>query len=212
MKKILIFKWSFSSWFIIINKQIYFLRWNSLPPLPSPPPSLPTPTTSWVKTSSSPNSHQPSNPPKCPKWEVMPMPPLPRPPPSRTSKRLLPLESLRDLMMDNHSSRSPERWRPSKECSHRSTIWREDSESCNPLSQSSRTPSRPSKRLLTSEEWERNEHTEFTHLTLLLLWKYPHYLSFLVDKIHRVHSQEILTYKFSTLLKFHYHKFQNTHL
>merc|ERR1711988_1714424 len=39
--------------------------------------------------------------------EVMPMPPLPRPPPSRTSRRPSPPESSRDLMMDNHSSRSP---------------------------------------------------------------------------------------------------------
>merc|ERR1712166_920735 len=65
--------------------------------------------------------------------------------------------------MDNHSLRSPERRRPSKACSHRSTIWREDSVSCNLLSQSSRTPSRPSKRSLMSEEWERNEHISFYH-------------------------------------------------
>merc|ERR1712022_55963 len=42
-------------------------------------------------------------------------------------------------------------------CSHKLTIWREDSVSCNPSSQSSRTPSRPSKRSLMSEEWARNE-------------------------------------------------------
>merc|ERR1711988_1459790 len=53
--------------------------------------------------------------------------------------------------MDNHSLRSPERWRPSRECSHRSTIWREDSVSCSPSSQSLRTPSRPSKRSSMSE-------------------------------------------------------------
>merc|ERR1712025_562523 len=41
--------------------------------------------------------------------------------------------------------------------SHRSTIWKEDSVSCNPLSQSSRTPSRPSKRSSMSEVWARNE-------------------------------------------------------
>merc|ERR1719263_1748453 len=35
--------------------------------------------------------------------------------------------------------------------------WKEDLVSCNPSSQSSRTPSRPSKRSLMSEEWERNE-------------------------------------------------------
>merc|ERR1712166_1234639 len=72
-------------------------------------------------------------------------------------------ESSRDSMTDNHSSKLPERWRPSKACSHRSTIWREDSVSCNLLSQSSRTPSRPSKRSLMSEEWERNEHISFYH-------------------------------------------------
>merc|ERR1719222_449581 len=48
--------------------------------------------------------------------------------------------------MDNHSSRLPEKLRPSNACSHKSTIWREDSVSCNLSSQSSRTPSRPSKR------------------------------------------------------------------
>merc|ERR1711918_197208 len=47
--------------------------------------------------------------------------------------------------------------RPSRECSHKLTIWREDSESCNPSSQSSRTPSRPSKRSSMSEVWARNE-------------------------------------------------------
>merc|ERR1712006_44043 len=51
----------------------------------------------------------------------------------------------------------------SKACSHRSTIWREDSVSCNPLSQSSRTPSRPSKRSSMSEEWARNEQVELVH-------------------------------------------------
>merc|ERR1719263_2141280 len=60
--------------------------------------------------------------------------------------------------MDNHSSRLPERLRPLKACSHKSMIWREDSVSCSLLSQSSRTPSRPSKRSLMLEEWERNEH------------------------------------------------------
>merc|ERR1711934_517297 len=59
--------------------------------------------------------------------------------------------------MDNHSSKLPERRRPSKACSHKSTIWKEDLVSCNQLSQSSRTPSRPSKRSLMSEEWARNE-------------------------------------------------------
>merc|ERR1719353_1566038 len=59
--------------------------------------------------------------------------------------------------MDNHSLRSPERLRPSRVCSHRSTIWREDSVSCSPSSQSSRTPSRPSRRSSMSEEWARNE-------------------------------------------------------
>merc|ERR1711943_16703 len=68
--------------------------------------------------------------------------------------------------MDNHSLRSPERRRPSKECSHKSTTWKEDSVSCNPLSQYSRTPSRPSKRLLTLEEWERNEQFLETRVVL----------------------------------------------
>merc|ERR550532_374459 len=44
-----------------------------------------------------------------------------------------------------------------KACSHKSTIWKEDLVSCSPSSQSSRTPSRPSKRSLMSEEWARNE-------------------------------------------------------
>merc|ERR1719327_1240837 len=60
--------------------------------------------------------------------------------------------------MYNHSSKLPERSRPSRACSHKSTIWKEDLVSCNPSSQSSRTPSRPSKRSSMSEEWERSEH------------------------------------------------------
>merc|ERR1712003_155055 len=60
--------------------------------------------------------------------------------------------------MDSHSLRSPERLRPSRVCSHRSTIWREDSVSCSLSSQSSRTPSRPSRRSSMSEVWARNEH------------------------------------------------------
>merc|ERR1712083_267804 len=106
------------------------------------------------------NSDQPSHPPRCPKPEEMETPLLPRPLPSRTSKKPLPPESSRDSMTDNHSLKLPERWRPSKACSHKSTIWREDSVSCNPLSQSSRTPSRPSKRSLMSEVWERNEREQ----------------------------------------------------
>merc|ERR1711981_62385 len=47
-------------------------------------------------------------------------------------------------------------------CSHKSTIWKEDSVSCNQLSQSSRTPSRPSKRSSMSEVWERNERLRLT--------------------------------------------------
>merc|ERR1712166_928946 len=62
--------------------------------------------------------------------------------------------------MDNHSSKLPERRRPLKACSHKLTIWREDSVSSNLLSQSSRTPSRPSKRSSMSEEWARNEHPD----------------------------------------------------
>merc|ERR1712151_785446 len=59
-------------------------------------------------------------------------------------------------------------------CSHKSTIWREDLVSCNPLSQYSRTPSRPSKRSLMSEVWARNERLSvivqsFTQVTLLLM-------------------------------------------
>merc|ERR550514_2673603 len=60
--------------------------------------------------------------------------------------------------MDNHSLKLPERSKPSKVCSHKSTIWKEDLVSCNPLSQSSKTPSRPSKKLLMSEVWERSKH------------------------------------------------------
>merc|ERR1719327_631162 len=65
--------------------------------------------------------------------------------------------------MDNHSLKLPERGRPSRACSHKSTIWREDLVSCNPSSQSSRTPSRPSKRSLMSEEWERSEKPQQLH-------------------------------------------------
>merc|ERR1719198_924576 len=62
--------------------------------------------------------------------------------------------------------------RPSRACSHRSTIWREDSVSCNLLSQFSRTPSRPSRRSSMSEVWARNEHHEHelpSNLMILLL-------------------------------------------
>merc|ERR1719453_2262226 len=76
--------------------------------------------------------------------------------------------------MDNHSLKLPERGRPSKACSHRSTIWKEDLVSCNPSSQSSRTPSRPSKRSLMSEVWERSEYLELSsysdnHMQILSL-------------------------------------------
>merc|ERR1712153_232062 len=58
-------------------------------------------------------------------------------------------------------------------CSHRSTIWREDSVSCNPSSQSSRTPSRPSKRSSMSEVWARNELPDsFCQLDNLLMSNY----------------------------------------
>merc|ERR1719229_296754 len=50
-------------------------------------------------------------------------------------------------------------------CSHKSTIWKEDSVSCNPSSQSSRTPSRPSKRSLTLEVWERSEDLTDSRVT-----------------------------------------------
>merc|ERR1719222_1715360 len=69
--------------------------------------------------------------------------------------------------MDNHSSKLPERLRPSKECSHKSTIWKEDLVSCNQSSQSSRTPSRPSKRSLMSEVWERSERSKHLVTTRL---------------------------------------------
>merc|ERR1711939_220893 len=59
--------------------------------------------------------------------------------------------------MDNHSLKLPERWRPLKACSHKSTIWKEDLVSCNPSNQFSKTPSRPSKRSLMSEVWARSE-------------------------------------------------------
>merc|ERR1711939_133940 len=62
--------------------------------------------------------------------------------------------------MDNHSLKLPERWRPLKACSHKSTIWKEDLVSCNPSNQSSKTPSRPSKKSLMLEVWERNEKRE----------------------------------------------------
>merc|ERR1719324_1669153 len=82
--------------------------------------------------------------------------------------------------MDNHSLSSPERLRPSRECSHRSTIWREDSVSCSPSSQSLRTPSRPSKRSSMSEEWARNEQlrlrVDFDFLTYFKQINYYKYL------------------------------------
>merc|ERR1712228_162698 len=67
--------------------------------------------------------------------------------------------------MDNHSLKLPERLRPSKECSHKSTIWKEDSVSCNQSSQSSRTPSRPSKSSLMLEVWERSEDLTDSRVT-----------------------------------------------
>merc|ERR1719313_605999 len=85
--------------------------------------------------------------------------------------------------MDNHSSKLPERSRPSKACSHKSTIWKEDSVSCNPSNQSSKTPSRPSKRSLMSEVWARSEELEAillmnepsgTYLTIISLMPAPH--------------------------------------
>merc|ERR1719327_1946218 len=50
--------------------------------------------------------------------------------------------------MDNHSSKLPER--------------------CNPSNQSSKTPSRPSKRSLMSEVWARSEHPSLTFIMLIL--------------------------------------------
>merc|ERR1712032_1734827 len=70
--------------------------------------------------------------------------------------------------------------RPSRACSHRSTIWREDSVSCSLSSQSSRTPSRPSKRSSMSEEWARNEQlrlrVDFDFLLILSKLIYYKYL------------------------------------
>merc|ERR1712100_666897 len=56
---------------------------------------------------------------------------------------------------------------------HKSTIWKEDLVSCNLSNQSSKTPSRPSKRSLMSEEWARSEHVHsfdntFTYRDLFL--------------------------------------------
>merc|ERR1719313_2046928 len=51
-------------------------------------------------------------------------------------------------------------------CSHKLTIWREDSVSCSPSSQSLRTPSRPSRRSSMSEAWARNEQTTSDHRLL----------------------------------------------
>jgi hypothetical protein len=81
---------------------------NSSPSPPSPP-SPPPNTTTCLKMSSSSTSSPPSHLPSHPRPEEMVMPPLPRPLPSRTSKKLLPPESSRDSMTDNHSSKLPER-------------------------------------------------------------------------------------------------------
>merc|ERR550525_723166 len=56
--------------------------------------------------------------------------------------------------------------KPSRACSHKLTIWREDSVSCSPSSQSLRTPSRPSRRSSMSEAWARNEQTTSDHRLL----------------------------------------------
>ncbi len=76
-----------------------------------------------VAANSSSTSSPPSPPLSPPRPEVTVTPLLPRPLPSRTSKRPLPLESSRDLMTDNHSSRSPERWRPSETRWWTTTRW-----------------------------------------------------------------------------------------
>merc|ERR550537_1773714 len=139
------------------------------PPLPLDTTTITTTTLSsstrrlpsrpCLTLSSSPTWSPPSTPLSPLRPETIRPPPLPRPLPSRTSRMLLPLESLRDSMMDNHLLRSLERLRLLRVCSHRSTIWREDLVSCSPLSQFLRTPSRPSRRSSMSEEWERNEQT-----------------------------------------------------
>ena len=128
----------------------------------------------WTRINSLFHSNQNSHSLNKLKPEEMPMPLLPRLLPSRTSKKHSLLEFLRDLMMDNHSLKLPERWKPSKECSHKLTIWKEDSVSCNQLSQFSKTPSKPSKRSLMSEEWERSEKLIFERTIRLHDVSKPH--------------------------------------
>merc|ERR1719478_52093 len=68
--------------------------------------------------------------------------------------------------MDNHSLKLLEKLRPSKACSHKLTIWKEDLVSCNPSNQSSKTPSRPSKRSLMSEVWARSEQASLIDMSI----------------------------------------------
>merc|ERR1719263_1176570 len=72
--------------------------------------------------------------------------------------------------MDNHSLKLPERSKPSKECSHKLTIWKEDLVLCNLSSQYLRTPSRPSKRSSMSEEWARSEEPLETVFVFHMTW------------------------------------------
>merc|ERR1712054_532969 len=96
-------------------------------------------------------SSPPSPPPSPPRPEVMETPPLPRPPPSRISKRPSLLESSRDSMMDNHFEVA-RKMKAIEGMHHRLMIWKEDLVLCNPSNQFLRTPSRPSRRSLMSEE------------------------------------------------------------
>ena len=114
-------------------------------------------TKEWLTMDFSLNSNLNSPQPSIPKPTESMMPLLPRLLPSRTSKKPSLLESWRDSMMDNHSLKLPERWKPSKECSHKSMIWKEDSVSCNLLSQFLKMPLKLYKKLLMSEEWEESE-------------------------------------------------------
>ena len=134
----------------------------------------------WMRTNFSYHSNQNWTLPFHPNLEEMVMPLLPRPLPSRTSRKHSLPESSRDSMTDNLWLKLPERWKPSRACSHRSTIWREDSVSCSLLSQFSRTPLRPSRRSLMSEAWARNDQhynemilCEGSDLCPPLNWKIP---------------------------------------
>jgi len=88
---------------------------------------------------------------------------------SRTSRKLLLPEFLRDSMMVNLLLRSLEKWKPLRVCSHRSMIWREDSVSCNLSNQSSRMLSRPSKKSLMSVVWAKRLSSNSTRISTLII-------------------------------------------